>query len=49
MTLGFLTSWPVNRWLLQKGVKESMTVVTRDRPLTTHAAIAGAVPRGNCT
>jgi Domain of unknown function (DUF4396) len=49
MTLGFLTSWPVNRWLLQKGVKEPMTVVTRDRPLTTHAAMAGAVPRGNRT
>jgi hypothetical protein len=25
MTLGFLTSWPVNRWLLIKGVKEPMT------------------------
>src|SRR5579862_2231330 len=24
MTLGFLTSWPVNRWLLRKGVKEPM-------------------------
>jgi uncharacterized protein DUF4396 len=24
MTLGFLTSWPINRWLLQKGVKEPM-------------------------
>jgi hypothetical protein len=26
MTLGFLTSWPVNRWLLRTGVKEPMTV-----------------------
>jgi hypothetical protein len=25
MILGFLTSWPVNRWLLLKGVKEPMT------------------------
>jgi hypothetical protein len=24
MTLGFLTSWPVNRWLLRTGVKEPM-------------------------
>ncbi len=28
MTLGFLTSWPVNRWLLRKGVKEPMPVMT---------------------
>jgi hypothetical protein len=26
MTLGFVTSWPVNRWLLRRGVKEPMTV-----------------------
>jgi hypothetical protein len=26
MSFGFLTSWPVNRWLLQKGVKEPMMV-----------------------
>jgi hypothetical protein len=26
MTLGFLTSWPVNRWLLRKGIKEPMMV-----------------------
>jgi Domain of unknown function (DUF4396) len=26
MMLGFLTSWPVNRWLLRKGVKEPMFV-----------------------
>ena len=26
MTLGFLTSWPLNRWLLRKGVKEPMAV-----------------------
>ena len=26
MMIGFLTSWPVNRWLLVKGVKEPMTV-----------------------
>jgi hypothetical protein len=26
MCLGFLTSWPVNRWLLVKGVKEPMMV-----------------------
>ena len=25
MMLGFLTSWPVNRWLLRNGVKEPMT------------------------
>ena len=25
MTAGFVTSWPVNRWLLRKGVKEPMT------------------------
>lgn len=24
MLLGFLTSWPVNRWLLQRGIKEPM-------------------------
>jgi Domain of unknown function (DUF4396) len=24
MTLGFLTSWPVNRWLLARGIKEPM-------------------------
>jgi hypothetical protein len=24
MMLGFLTSWPVNRWLLTRGVKEPM-------------------------
>jgi hypothetical protein len=33
MTLGFLTSWPVNRWLLLKGVKEPM-MVARHRHLT---------------
>jgi len=26
MVLGFLTSWPVNRWLLRRGVKEPMMV-----------------------
>jgi len=26
MSLGFLTSWPVNRWLLRRGVKEPMMV-----------------------
>jgi len=26
MSTGFLTSWPVNRWLLRKGVKEPMMV-----------------------
>jgi hypothetical protein len=24
MTLGFLTSWPVNHWLLVRGMKEPM-------------------------
>ena len=37
MILGFLTSWPVNRWLLRKGVKEPM-MVTGHRGLATHAA-----------
>jgi hypothetical protein len=27
MVLGFLTSWPVNRWLLPHGIKEPMTTV----------------------
>lgn len=26
MTLGFLTSWPVNRWLMRRGVKEPMAI-----------------------
>ena len=26
MMIGFLTSWPVNRWLLRTGVKEPMTI-----------------------
>jgi uncharacterized protein DUF4396 len=25
MMLGFVTSWPVNRWLLRRGIKEPMT------------------------
>jgi len=29
MMIGFLTSWPVNRWLLVKGVKEPMTAAGR--------------------
>lgn len=29
MMLGFLTSWPVNRWLLIKGVKEPMMTAGR--------------------
>jgi hypothetical protein len=29
MLLGFLTSWPVNRWLLVKGVKEPMMTAAR--------------------
>jgi Domain of unknown function (DUF4396) len=41
MTLGFLTSWPVNRWLLRNGVKEPM-LVTGHRRSTTHAALIGA-------
>jgi hypothetical protein len=24
MLIGFLTSWPVNRWLLVRGIKEPM-------------------------
>jgi hypothetical protein len=27
MMMGFLTSWPVNRWLLQHGIKEPMATV----------------------
>jgi len=27
MTLGFVTSWPVNRWLLRHGIKEPMPIV----------------------
>lgn len=41
MTLGFLTSWPVNRWLLRNGVKEPM-LVTGHRRSTTHTALIGA-------
>jgi hypothetical protein len=26
MTIGFVTSWPVNRWLLRTGIKEPMTI-----------------------
>jgi hypothetical protein len=29
MMLGFLTSWPVNRWVLTKGVKEPMMAAGR--------------------
>jgi hypothetical protein len=29
MMLGFLTSWPVNRWLLIRGVKEPMMAAGR--------------------
>jgi hypothetical protein len=29
MILGFLTSWPVNRWLLTKGVNEPMMAAGR--------------------
>ncbi|MFL5914949.1 MAG: DUF4396 domain-containing protein [Gaiellaceae bacterium] len=39
MTLGFLTSWPVNRWLLLKGVKEPMTTAGETPiPAATFAA-----------
>jgi hypothetical protein len=31
MILGFLTSWPVNRWLLRKGVKEPMLMAGHPR------------------
>jgi Domain of unknown function (DUF4396) len=31
MTVGFLTSWPVNRWLLVRGVKEPMLTPGRMR------------------
>jgi len=41
MCLGFLTSWPVNRWLLVKGVKEPMMVGRA--PGTTRAT----TPRGS--
>jgi hypothetical protein len=36
MTLGFVTSWPVNRWLLRRGVKEPMVTAgeTRNRAAT---------------
>jgi hypothetical protein len=27
MMLGFVTSWPVNRWLLRHGIKEPMSIV----------------------
>ena len=27
MILGFVTSWPVNRWLLRHGIKEPMPTV----------------------
>jgi hypothetical protein len=27
MMLGFVTSWPVNRWLLRHGIKEPMPTV----------------------
>jgi hypothetical protein len=46
MTLGFLTSWPVNRWLLRRGVKEPMLVAGR-RILTTQVALDGEVASGN--
>ncbi len=46
MVLGFLTSWPVNRWLLRRGVKEPMTV-TGHRRWPTHAALAGGVESGD--
>src|SRR5712691_4538212 len=46
MVLGFLTSWPVNRWLLRKGVKEPMTV-TGHRRWATHAALAGGMESGD--
>jgi hypothetical protein len=46
MILGFLTSWPVNRWLLRKGVKEPM-IVTGPRRLATQAAHVGEVGSGN--
>lgn len=26
MILGFVTSWPVNRWLLRQGIKEPMPI-----------------------
>ncbi|HET7379780.1 MAG TPA: DUF4396 domain-containing protein [Gaiellales bacterium] len=43
MTLGFLTSWPVNRWLLRKGVKEPMT--TAGEAPTTPARLKLYQPR----
>jgi hypothetical protein len=27
MMLGFVTSWPVNRWLLRRGIKEPMATI----------------------
>jgi hypothetical protein len=39
MVLGFLTSWPVNRWLLIKGVKEPM--MTAGEPPISTATFAG--------
>jgi hypothetical protein len=43
MTLGFLTSWPVNRRLLRKGVKEPMT--TAGEAPTTSARLNLYQPR----
>lgn len=40
MTLGFLTSWPVNRWLLRRGVKEPM-LMTGHR-MTAEPVLAGS-------
>src|SRR5215218_3571910 len=27
MMLGFVTSWPVNRWLIRRGIKEPMATI----------------------
>jgi Domain of unknown function (DUF4396) len=42
MSLGFLTSWPVNRWLLLRGVKEPMMVAGLHRLPSHHATPASA-------
>jgi len=40
MILGFLTSWPVNRWLLRSGIKEPMGHVGHPGASLGSAAVA---------
>jgi hypothetical protein len=46
MIVGFLTAWPVNRWLVRRGIKEKMDRRTPIATLVEKAARGGDLDRG---